>query len=688
VVLTPAIAKAFGTGVGGVVSYRFQPVDAQQRPAGKAFIRSFRVAAIVEVPPALTDESDQAEGSIFPPGATRQLLPEYFYAWIGLRLAQGTAGTGALQKHLATLAADLQRQARQALHRDVPPPSFTVNRTDVIRSRVQQAIRPEAVALSVFGAIAALAMLVLVGQGLAQMIARSAPDTAVLRVLGATRAQAALAAALPGLIAVLGGVALAVAGAVAVSPLAPVGPVRQFDPDRGIAADGLVLGGGAAVFGLALLGLLAVLAVRSVRPRESGAGVGSSALARAAAAAGLPAAAVVGIRNAFEPGSGVRAVPVRSALLGSVAAVIAVVTAVVFSASLSGLTAHPARYGWDWDLAIQAESGYGFFAPAKTQKLIKDEPTVTGWSEFGFAQLPVDGTVVPALGLQRQLGAVQPPTTSGRALSAPDQIELGTVTLRQLGKKVGDRVRIGIGPYTRTAVITGTVTLPSFGVGAADHPSLGHGAMVPEATLLAAMGQATGHPAESESLPVLPSALVIDLAPGTTRTQRAALVSRIVSATLDGSPGGTYELQHARASAIVNTEQMGGQPLTLALGLAAAAVLSLALTVFSMVRRRRRELALLKALGMTRSQVRAVIAWQTTLTLLIAVAVGGALGIAGGRLAWHAFAGSLGVVPIVEVPVAALILGLVALVLAGNLLASLPAAVAARTRPGVSLRTE
>ena len=182
VVLTPAIAKAFGTGVGGMVRYQFRPVDAQQQPAGKPFTRSFRVAAIVEVPPALTDESDQAEGSIFPPGVTRQLLPEYFYAWIGLRLAQGTAGTGALEVHLATLAADLQRQARQALHREVPPPSFTVNRTDVIRSQVQQAIRPEAVALSVFGAIAVLAMLVLVGQGLAQMVSRSAPDTAVLRV--------------------------------------------------------------------------------------------------------------------------------------------------------------------------------------------------------------------------------------------------------------------------------------------------------------------------------------------------------------------------------------------------------------------------------------------------------------------------------------------------------------------------
>lgn len=688
VVLTPAVAKAFGTGVGGTVSYRFQPVDAQQQPAGRRFIRSFRVAAIVEVPPALVDESDEAEGTIFPPGATRQLLPEYFYAWIGLRLAQGTAGTADLQKHLATLSQDLQRQARQALHRNVPPPSFTVNRTDVIRSHVQQAIRPEAVALSVFGAIAALAMLVLVGQGLAQMITRSAPDTAVLRVLGATRAQAALGAALPGLVAVIGGLALAVAGAVAVSPLAPVGPVRQFAPDSGIAADGLVLGAGAAALGLALLGLLAVLTVRSVRPHESGAGVGSSAVARAAAAAGLPAAAVVGTRNAFEPGSGVRAVPVRSALLGSVAAVIAVVTAVVFSASLSGLATHPARYGWDWDLAIQAEAGYGFFAPAKLNRLLHGQPTVTGWSEFGFAQLPVDGTVVPALGLQRHLGTVQPPTTSGRALSAADQIELGTVTLHQLGKKVGDRVRIGIGPYTRMVVITGAVTLPSFGVGATDHPGLGHGAMVSEATLLAAMGQATGHPGESESLPVLPSAVVIDLAPSTTGTQRAALVSRIVSANLDGTPGGTYELQHARASAIVNTEQMGGQPLALAIGLAVAAVLSLALTVLSLVRRRRRELALLKALGMTRGQVRAVIAWQTTLMLLIAVVVGGALGIVGGRLAWRAFAGSLGVVPVVQVPALVLVLGLAALVLAGNLLASLPAAVAARTRAGVSLRTE
>jgi len=492
----------------------------------------------------------------------------------------------------------------------------------------------------------------------------------------------------PGLISVLGGVALAVAVALAASPLAPVGPVRRYDPDRGFSADGLVLGAGAAALLVILLGLLAVLALRSVRPHASGADAGSSAVARAAAAVGLPAAAVIGTRNALEPGSGVRAVPVRSALLGSVAAVAAVVAAVVFNASLAGLSSHPARYGWNWDLLIQAEAGYGNFTPGAMNKLLGNQPAVTAWSEFSFAQLPIDGQIIPALGLQTQLGSVQPPTSSGHALSGPGQIELGSVTLHQLGKRVGDQVRIGIPGHEQTVLITGTVTMPSFGVGGAEHPSLGRGAMVMAGPLRTVMGQNGALPTQSESVPVLPSAAAIDLGPGTTGAQRAALVARITSANPDGTPGGTYELTSARASTVINAEQMGGQPLALAVGMAIAAVLSLALTILSLVRRRRGELALLKVVGMTRAQLWAVIAWQTTLTMLIAVVVGGVLGIVGGRLAWRAFAGSLGVVPIVEVSVPVLILGLAALVLAGNLLAALPAAVAARTKPAAILRAE
>ena len=69
------------------MTYAFQPVDASGQPEGRAFTRSYRVAAIAEVPPALVDQTDEAEGTILPPGATRELLAEYMYGTVGLRLA-------------------------------------------------------------------------------------------------------------------------------------------------------------------------------------------------------------------------------------------------------------------------------------------------------------------------------------------------------------------------------------------------------------------------------------------------------------------------------------------------------------------------------------------------------------------------------------------------------------------------
>ena len=233
----------------------------------------------------------------------------------------------------------------------------------------------------------------------------------------------------------------------------------------------------------------------------------------------------------------------------------------------------------------------------------------------------------------------------------------------------------------------GTVTLPSFGVALADHVSLGQGAMLSENTLLALTGAASG-PAADVSQPVFPSAAAIDLRHGTTPAQRAALVHRVVSANPDGTDGGTYELPPQLASSVLNAQQLGSQPLALAAGLATAAGLSLAMTVLVDVRRRLHEFAVLKALGMTRRQIWAAVAWQTTLTLLIAVLIGAPLGVAAGRAGWRGFADSLGVVPFTEIPLLTLIAGLLVLVVAGNLLASAPATIAARTRAALFLRAD
>jgi hypothetical protein len=690
IALTPRIAGKFGVGVGGRVTYLFSNAGDPGDPAARPVRRTFLVTAIVDVPPVLVDQSDQVNAAVLPPGATRQLLAYSQYAWIGVRLARGTAGIRALQDELAALATRVERQILLATHHKVSGLTFNVRNLAIVRGQVQQAIRPQAVALAIFGAIAALAMLVLVGQGMAQLLSRSAADMSAVRTLGATRAQAALAASLPCGVAIAGSAIIAVAGAVALSPLAPVGPVRVFDPARGVRADGLVLGAGCAALTAALTALLALMAARATRPPADPGERRPSATARAAAAAGLPATAVVGSRNALEPGAGLRAVPVRAILLGSVAAVTAVTAAVVFGTSLTSLIRHPARYGWNWNVLIQAEGGYGNFRPAAMTKLIDGQPAVAGWSDFAFSPLLFDDSaVVPVLGVQQVAGSVEPPTTSGRPISGNDQVELGTVTLRALGKHIGDTVLVGSKRYQRPFTIVGTVTLPSFGLSLADHVSLGSGAMMSERALLAAQGLSPGQaPAPGQTSQAAPSAVAIDLVPGTSAVQQARLIRHITSANPDGTPGGTYQLTRYRAAAIDNPAQMGQQPLTLALSLAAAATASLALTVLTAVRRRRRELALLKTLGMTRRQIRAIVAWQASSTLVIATAVGVPVGIAAGNWAWTSFANSLGVAPVTVVSGLGLGLGIAALLATGNLLAVMPAAVAANTPAADTLRAE
>jgi ABC-type lipoprotein release transport system permease subunit len=106
------------------------------------------------------------------------------------------------------------------------------------------------------------------------------------------------------------------------------------------------------------------------------------------------------------------------------------------------------------------------------------------------------------------------------------------------------------------------------------------------------------------------------------------------------------------------------------------------------VRRHRRDLALLKALGLRPRQVRAVIAWQASTILAIATIAGVPLGIAGGRWAWTSFATSIGVVPFTVVPSASLVAVVAALFVAGNLLASGPALIAARIAPAATFRAE
>ena len=129
-------------------------------------------------------------------------------------------------------------------------------------------------------------------------------------------------------------------------------------------------------------------------------------------------------------------------------------------------------------------------------------------------------------------------------------------------------------------------------------------------------------------------------------------------------------------------------PLALSAFLALLAIGAVGHALSIAVHRRRHDLAVLRALGMTRLQTRMVVTTQASLLAVIGLVFGVPLGIALGRVIWRAVAGftPLAYHPPLAV-LALLLIGPVAL-LAANALAAWPQHRAARLRTGQVLRTE
>ena len=211
----------------------------------------------------------------------------------------------------------------------------------------QRAIRPQAVALALFAALMALIALAVIGQLLSRQLSLDSAEYPVLSALGMSRATlAALSLARLALVTAAGAV-LAVIIAIAASPLMPIGPARLAEPHPGVDVNLAVLGAGLALIaGLPLL-LAAVIwrnAARAAGPPGAADPAGPARASRLGAALGrlgsVPGS--IGVRMAFEPGHGRTAVPVRSALAGTIVAVTSVVAALVFGASLIHLVSTPA----------------------------------------------------------------------------------------------------------------------------------------------------------------------------------------------------------------------------------------------------------------------------------------------------------------------------------------------------------
>ena len=369
---------------------------------------------------------------------------------------------------------------------------------------VQRAIRPEAIALALFALVLAVTMLLIVGQAAVRQLAAAAADHPTLAALGMTRAQLTAAGLVEvGTAGAVGAVA-AVAAAVAASPLMPIGLARLAEPDPGISVAGTLLAIGAVAIVVLLLAWTAWPAWRLASARAAGRANlpsrpgGHSRLAQSLADAGAPVTVTTGARFALDPGNGRAAVPVRSALAGTMLSVLAVTAAFTFGASLLQLVHTPARYGQAWDAAIDLQ--FGTITPAQAHHLLGRGGEVAGWSFGDHGIVGIGGTLVPAIGVAPGRGPLLSPTLlQGHPPRTAHQIVLGTSTLRRLGLQVGDPVTVTAGGHRLRDRIVGRAVFPNFGQGSFTPTDLGEGAettaavMAPQA--VPGNGPGAGQPA-------------------------------------------------------------------------------------------------------------------------------------------------------------------------------------------------
>jgi ABC-type lipoprotein release transport system permease subunit len=610
----------------------------------------------------------------FPPALSQQPVP-----------FMSTGFYRAYSRRLSTLDTLLVRLKGGA--RDIPGFTRAVNamvpRGKVVflfrqidqASNVNRSFHLQAIALWLLAGLTGFVSILVFGQTLSRQSFLESFEYPTLHALGMTRrqltgvamARATLAAALGAVVAVVVGISL--------SPLFPTGLARIAEPHPGVAVDPMAVGLGAA----AILAIVAALqlfpAWRAARTAtlepEAGEALGRArpSLANAIARAGAPPAAVAGVRLALERGRGRTAVPVRTTILGVTIAIAAFTAAITFGANLDRLLGTPKLYGVNWNLQIGTTSFRSGDADRVLYPALQRDPRVEGVATAGVSiPFEVNGRRVDAIALATGAASVSPPILGGRLAAGPDEIVLGKKTLQALGAHVGGTVNTNItGIRPQPFRVVGIGVIPPVG----DVGRLGEGALVRYSSLTRFIADAPP-----------PDQLLVRLDSATNRTSFIAGLRKAYPKILG-------EIDRPQEpSDLVNFGRVQNMPVILAGLLAALAAGTLAHMLATSIRRRRRDLSILKTIGFSRAQISATVAWQATSLAVVALALGVPLGLAAGRWVWTASANGFGIVPAPVIDLAEVLLAIPATILLANLIAALPARSAARTQPAVVLRSE
>jgi hypothetical protein len=328
------------------------------------------------------------------------------------------------------------------------------------------------------------------------------------------------------------------------------------------------------------------------------------------------------------------------------------VGALTFGASLGRFIDEPARYGSNFDLGIGAG---GDQVPEEVRRLLEQDPDVADVAFFGTILASVGAISLDITGMEPVRGEILPDLLAGRPPGEDDEIVLGRVAARRLGVDVGDELVVSGGAAPVTYLVTGLAVIP--GIEGGD--GIGEGGVV---TL--------------PGLRRIDPAATLGTAAVRLRPGAADVVDRLTAAI--GTDIGPY----GAPSTITNLARVRSTPFIVAIALGALAVLSMAHQLILSARRRRHDLAVLRALGADRRWMTSILHWQATVLAAVVTVLAIPLGIALGRIVYATYIERIGARADVSMPFALLGLILVTFVVLGNLAALAPARRARHELPG------
>jgi ABC-type lipoprotein release transport system permease subunit len=529
-----------------------------------------------------------------------------------------------------------------------------------VRRHVQRSSSIEANALRLLALLTVIALVVVLTQTIVRQVRFAARDDSTLSALGMTRRELMAIALARGALIGTAAAVVATVMAVALSPLMPIGLARTAELDPGISFDWLALAIG-FVATIALVVLLTLFATWRVMTR-------TAALSRrpqhAATTMGshVPPTASVGLHLALDrsgPGGGAG---VWTAVL-SVSVSIALLAGIWgFRTSMQRLIDTPHYYGQNWDVktgAAELPSIGDVLVPPLTSLR-----TVEAVAAGTVSQVEIHGQRVDVLAMDDVKGHVAPTVLEGRLPRRASEVLVGSKTLALAGAHVGDHIGIEIGNTTARMRVVGVGVFPEFG----DAGQLGDGALMTYQGLERALPNAKEN------------TFLIRFHKGVDVTREMATLRRSLDPVPSSTAGRPRDLQE-----LADVQSL---PVMLAIVIALLAAATLVHALAASIRRRRRDLAVLKTMGFMRHQLAFAVMWQTTALVGVSLLIGLPLGLLLGRYVWNVFAVDLGTVSNAAVPIGAALIAVPVALLLGNVVAAIPAWLAGRVRPASALRSE